>query len=229
MRDDIELTILMPCLNEEQTIGICIKKAKRFLEEKNIKGEILISDNGSTDRSIEIANYLGAKVVNENIKGYGNALKKGAKEAKGKYVIMGDCDDSYDFFYLEQFVEKLRNGYDLVIGNRFKGGIQKGAMPFSHKIGNPLISKAGRIIYKTNVGDWYCGLRGYNKKSILDLNLQSSGMEYAIEMIIKSVKNKYKIIEIPTTLKKDGRNRPPHLNTVKDGIRTFKCLIKNMT
>lgn len=223
----IEFTILMPSLNEENTIGICIEKAQKFLKENNIVGEVLISDNGSEDKSIEIAKKLGARVTYEKAKGYGSTLRKGTQEAHGKYVIMGDCDDSYDFLHLEKFVEKLRDGYELVMGNRFKGGIEKGAMPFSNRyIGNPVLSGIGRLLYKTPIGDWHCGLRGYNRDSILELNLKSTGMEYASEMIVEAVKHNLKIAEVPTTLKKDGRNRPPHLRRIRDGFRHLTYLIK---
>lgn len=200
---EIELTILMPCLNEENTIGICIEKAQKSLKENNIAGEILISDNGSEDKSVEIAEKLGARVTHEEVKGYGSVLRKGTQEACGKYIIMGDSDDSYDCLHLEKFVEKLIDGYELVMGNRFQGGIEKGAMPFSNRyIGNPVLSGIGRALYKTKLGDWHCGLRGYNKDSILALNLQSTGMEYASEMIVEAVKHNLKITEVPTTLKK---------------------------
>lgn len=225
---DLELTILMPCLNEEETLEKCIKKAKKFLERNNIKGEILIADNGSTDKSIAIAKKNKARVVNVETKGYGSALITGTKEAYGKYVIMGDSDDSYDFLNLESFVEKLREGYDLVIGNRFAGGIEKGAMPFLHKyIGNPVLSFLGRLFYNSKIKDFHCGLRGYNKERILDLNLKCEGMEYASEMIVKAELRNLKIAEVPTTLKKDGRSRKPHLRTFRDGFRHLKFLIIN--
>lgn len=223
-----ELTILMPCLNEEETIGICIEKAKKYIENNKVRAEILISDNGSTDRSVEIAKSMGARVCHEERKGYGSALIRGTKEAKGKYIIMGDCDDSYDFLNLHEMLTELRNGTQLVMGNRFKGGIEKGAMPFSHKyIGNPLLSGIGRILYKTDIGDFHCGLRGYDRQSILNLNLQSSGMEYASEMVVQAVKNNLKIAEVPTTLSKDGRTRPPHLRAIRDGMRHLMYLFKN--
>jgi len=227
-KDNIEVTILMPCLNEHETIGTCIKKAKTFLEKNNINGEVLIADNGSTDDSVDIAKSLGARVISVEKKGYGNALIKGTKEAYGKYVIMGDSDDSYDFLNLEGFVDELRNGADLVMGNRFKGTIEKGAMPFSHRyIGTPIISLLGRILYKSKIGDFNCGLRGCNKEKILSLNLCCEGMEYASEMIIKAQQNNLKVVEIPTNLKKDGRTRAPHLNTIRDGWRHFNFLLIN--
>lgn len=223
-----ELTILMPCLNEEETIAVCIAKAQKYIKDNGIKGEVLISDNGSTDRSIEIAEGMGARVCHESVKGYGSALIKGTKEAKGKYIIMGDCDDSYDFLDLNKMLIELRKGHQLVMGNRFKGGIEKGAMPFSHRyIGNPVLSGIGRVLYKTKIGDFHCGLRGYDRKSILDLNLQSLGMEYASEMVVQAVKNNLSITEIPVTLSKDGRTKPPHLRTVRDGMRHLNYLLKN--
>ncbi len=223
---DIELTILMPCLNEEETLKTCIDKAKKFLKKNKVNGEILIADNGSTDNSINIANKLGARVVNVKEKGYGSALIAGTKNAYGKYIIMGDSDDSYDFLNLEEFLKKLREGYDLVMGNRFAGGIEKGAMPFSHRyIGTPVLSFIGRLFFRSKIKDFNCGLRGYNRKKILDLNLTCTGMEYASEMIVKAELNKLRIAEVPTTLKKDGRSRKPHLKTFSDGWRHLNFLL----
>lgn len=222
----MELTILMPCLNEAETLAICIQKAKKFLSESGIDGEVLISDNGSTDGSQEIAESEGARVVHAPVRGYGGALITGCAEAKGKYVIMGDADDSYDFLHLMPFVEKLREGYDLVMGNRFAGGIEKGAMPWSHRyIGNPVLSFIGRTFFHSKIKDFHCGLRGYNRESMLALNLQTSGMEYASEMVVKAELNGLKIAEVPTTLKKDGRSRPPHLKSMRDGWRHLKFLL----
>lgn len=225
-KEDLELTILMPCLNEAETIEICIKKAKKSLEENNIKGEVLIADNGSNDGSQEIATKAGARVVNVPTRGYGAALIEGTKQAYGKYVIMGDADDSYDFSNIIPYVEKLREGYELVMGNRFKGGIEKGAMPWSHKyIGTPVISFIGRLFYKSKIGDFNCGMRGYDRQAILNLDLKCTGMEYASEMIVQSTLNNLKIAEVPTTLKKDGRTRPPHLKSFSDGWRHLKFLL----
>ena len=221
----MELTILMPCLNEEETLAICINKAKTFLIDNDIDGEILIADNGSTDSSKDIAIDNGARVINVDRKGYGSALIAGCNAAKGKYVIMGDADDSYDFTNLMPFVEKLREGYDLVMGNRFKGGIEPGAMPSLHKyIGNPILSFIGRLLYSSKIGDFHCGLRGYNKESIQKLNLHTTGMEYASEMVVSAEIANLKIIEVPTTLSKDGRSRPPHLRSWSDGWRHLKFL-----
>ncbi len=223
---EIELTILMPCLNEEETIETCITKAKKFLKKNKVNGEILIADNGSTDNSISIAEKLGARVVHVKEKGYGSALISGCKNALGKYVIMGDSDDSYDFLHLEKFLEKLREGYELVMGNRFAGGIEKGAMPFSHRyIGTPILSLIGRIFFHSKIKDFNCGLRGYNRKKMLELDLNCTGMEYASEMIVKSEINDLKVTEVPTTLKKDGRTRKPHLKTFSDGWRHLNFLL----
>jgi len=226
LNEPLELTILMPCLNEELTLGICIKKAKKSLEENNIRGEIVIGDNGSTDRSIEIAESLGARVVHVPEKGYGSALIGGINAAKGKYVIMGDSDDSYDFSRLMLHVEKLREGYDLVMGNRFKGGIEKGAMPFLHRyLGNPVLTFVGRLFFNTSIRDFHCGLRGFNRERMASINLECPGMEFASEMVVKSLLNDFKITEVPTTLSKDGRDRPPHLNTWTDGWRHLRFLL----
>ena len=221
-----EITILMPCLNEAETIATCIRKAKRFLTDNQIDGEVLVSDNGSTDGSQEIAKSEGARVISTDIRGYGSALINGTKNAHGKYIIMGDADDSYDFLNLMPFVEKLREGYDLVMGNRFAGGIEDGAMPWLHRyIGNPLLSFIGRLLYSSKIKDFHCGLRAYNRESILKLNLQTTGMEYASEMVVKAELNGLKIAEVPTTLSKDGRSRSPHLRTFRDGWRHLKLLL----
>ena len=222
----MELTILMPCLNESRTLKTCIDKAKKFLNDNNIDGEILIADNGSTDGSQDIAKNAGARVVDIAEKGYGAALIGGCNAAFGKYVIMGDSDDSYDFLNLMPFVEKLREGYELVMGNRFKGGIEKGAMPPLHKyLGNPVLSFIGRVLYRSNIKDFHCGLRGYNRESIMKLNLHTTGMEYASEMVVQATLHKLKICEVPTTLKKDGRDRPPHLRSWSDGWRHLTFLL----
>jgi glycosyltransferase involved in cell wall biosynthesis len=224
--EPLELTILMPCLNEELTLGICIKKAKKSLEENNIRGEIVIGDNGSTDGSIEIAEALGARVIRIPEKGYGSALIGGINAAQGKYVIMGDSDDSYDFSRIMLHVERLREGYDLVMGNRFKGGIEKGAMPFLHRyLGNPVLTFVGRLFFNTSIRDFHCGLRGFNRERMASVNLECPGMEFASEMVVKSLLNDFKIAEVPTTLSKDGRDRPPHLNTWTDGWRHLRFLL----
>tara|TARA_R110002012_G_scaffold15335_2_gene61276 strand:+ start:314 stop:1468 length:1155 start_codon:yes stop_codon:yes gene_type:complete len=222
----IELSVVMPCLNEAETLAICIKKAQGFFIQNNINGEVVIADNGSTDGSQDIAKQLNARVINVKEKGYGNALKGGIKEAYGTYVIMGDADDSYDFGKLEAYVAKLREGYDLVMGNRFKGGIKKGAMPFLHKyLGNPVLSFLGRLFFKIDIGDFHCGLRGFRKDAFYKMNLQTTGMEFASEMIVKSKLNNLSITEVPTVLSPDGRTRPPHLNTWQDGWRHLRFLL----
>lgn len=224
--DAYELTILMPCLNEAETLEVCIQKARTFLETSGINGEILIADNGSTDGSQEIARRCGARVTDVPVRGYGAALIGGCEAAKGTYVIMGDADDSYDFLHLMPFIEKLREGYDLVMGNRFKGGIEKGAMPPLHRyLGNPVLSFIGRLFYPSSIGDFHCGLRGYRREAIRGLNLQTTGMEYASEMVVKATLYKLKIAEVPTTLKPDGRSHPPHLRSFRDGWRHLKFLL----
>jgi len=224
--DQLELTILMPCLNEAETIKICIEKAKSFLNTYGVSGEVLIADNGSTDGSREIAALCGARVVAVAERGYGAALISGCDEALGQYVIMGDADDSYDFTALMPFLEKLRLGDELVMGNRFKGGIGKGAMPPLHRyLGNPVLSFIGRLFYSSNIGDFHCGLRGYNTLAMRRLNLRTLGMEYASEMIVQAVLHNLKISEVPTTLQKDGRSRPPHLRSWRDGWRHLKFLL----
>jgi len=222
----LELTILMPCLNEAETIEICVRKARGFLERSGVIGEVLIADNGSTDGSQAMAEALGARVVAIPQKGYGAALIGGIAAAKGRFVIMGDADDSYDFENLDGMVERLRAGAQLVMGNRFKGGIAPGAMPFLHRyLGNPVLSFIGRLFFSIPVGDFHCGLRGFSRAAILDLGLQSSGMEFASEMVVKASLNKLRIEETPTTLKPDGRSRPPHLKTWRDGWRHLRFLL----
>lgn len=222
----IELTILMPCLNEAETLEACIIKAKSFIERSGIDAEILISDNGSTDGSQALAQGLGARVIDAPERGYGAALIAGIKEAEGRFVIMGDSDDSYDFSKLELFVQKLRAGDDLVMGNRMTGGIEKNAMPPLHRyLGNPVLSAIGRILYRTPVGDFHCGLRGFNREAILRLRLNSNGMDFASEMVIKASLFGLKISEVPTTLSPDGRSRPPHLRSWRDGWLHLKLLL----
>lgn len=222
----LELTILMPCLNEAETLERCIVKANNYLKESGVKGEVVIADNGSTDGSQEIARRNGARVVDVPVRGYGAALGAGIANAHGKYVIMGDSDDSYNFSKLDGYVEKLREGYELVMGNRFKGGIAPGAMPPLHRyLGNPVLSFIGRLFFKIAAKDFHCGLRGFSRDAILGLNLRTTGMEFASEMVVKSSLNKLKIAEIPTTLDKDGRSRPPHLRTWRDGWRHLTFLL----
>ena len=222
----MELTILMPCLNEAETLALCIGKAQAFLKRAGIAGEVLIADNGSTDGSQKIAEALGAHVVPVAQKGYGAALLGGIAAARGRYVIMGDADDSYDFSALEAFVERLRSGADLVMGNRFKGGIDEGAMPPLHRyLGNPVLSFIGRLFYRIDTGDFHCGLRGFRADSIRALDLRTSGMEFASEMVVRAALAGLRIEEVPTTLKPDGRSRAPHLRTWHDGWRHLKFLL----
>jgi len=227
MEEQVELSIVMPCLNEAETLEICIKKAMGFLEKHQVSGEVVIADNGSTDGSQQIASDNGARVVDVIDKGYGNALKGGIKAARGKYVIMGDADDSYDFENLMPYVEKLREGYDLVMGNRFKGGVKKGAMPFLHKyLGNPVLSLIGKLFFNIHqVNDFHCGLRGFGKEAYGKMDLKTTGMEFASEMVVKAALLDMKIMEVPTTLSPDGRSRPPHLNTWRDGWRHLRFLM----
>jgi len=223
---EIELTILMPCLDEAETIEICISKANEFISKSGVSAEILIADNGSTDGSQEMAKNLGARVIDVKNRGYGNALIAGINSAKGDYIIMGDADDSYDFLSLSAFVEKLREGNDLVMGNRFLGGIKKGAMPPLHRyLGNPVLSFIGKLLFKIKVGDFHCGMRGFNTKSIKNLGLVCGGMEFASEMVVKASLNNLKMVEVPTTLSPDGRSRPPHLRSWRDGWRHLRFLL----
>lgn len=224
--DQVELTILMPCLNEAETLEVCITKAKNYLEKAGISGEVLIADNGSTDGSQQISTGLGARVVPVPEKGYGAALLGGIAAARGRYIIMGDADDSYEFSKLDAFVERLRDGADLVMGNRFQGGISAGAMPPLHKyLGNPVLSFLGRLFFKIKVGDFHCGLRGFNAESIKKLDLRTTGMEFASEMVVRSSLAGLRMDEVPTTLKPDGRSRPPHLRSWRDGWRHLKFLL----
>lgn len=222
----IELTILMPCLNEAETLAVCIRKARGFLERHGITGEVMIADNGSTDGSQDIARSEGAVVVDIPVRGYGAALLGGIKASRASYVIMGDADDSYDFSNLMPYVEKLREGADMVVGNRFKGGIAAGAMPFLHRyLGNPVLSFLGRLFFRIPVGDFHCGLRGFNRERVNELGLVTPGMEFASEMIVKSALSGQRIEEVPTTLRPDGRSRAPHLRTWRDGWRHLRFLL----
>ena len=222
----LELSIVMPCLNEAETLEICIQKALRSLRELDIAGEVIIADNGSTDGSQDIATRMGARVVPVAAKGYGSALMGGIIAARGVYIIMGDADDSYNFSNLGFFVHKLREGFDLVMGNRFQGGIKPGAMPPLHKyLGNPVLTWVGRLFFASPVGDFHCGLRGFRRDSILKLDLQTTGMEFASEMVVKASVYKLRITEIPTVLSPDGRSRPPHLRTWRDGWRHLRFLL----
>jgi glycosyltransferase involved in cell wall biosynthesis len=216
----------MPCLNEGLTVGTCVRKAFDTMEQLGIQGEVIVADNGSTDGSQSIAAELGARVVPIETRGYGSALRGGIAAARGRFVIMGDSDDSYDFTALGAFLSKLKEGADLVMGNRFRGGIRPGAMPFLHRfLGNPGLSRLGRLFFKCPVGDFQCGLRGFRKDAIDKLNLQTSGMEFSTEMVVKATLFNLRIAEIPTVLSPDGRDRPPHLRTWRDGWRYLRFLL----
>lgn len=222
----VELTILMPCLNEAETLANCIRKAKQFLAQSGIDGEIVVADNGSTDGSQSIAERLGARVVPVGQRGYGAALSGGIEMARGRFIIMGDSDDSYNFADLDGFIRELRAGADLVMGNRFRGGIAPGAMPFLHRyLGNPVLSFLGRLFFRISIGDFHCGLRAFRRDRIRALDLHTTGMEFASEMVVKSALANVDIREVPTTLSKDGRSKPPHLRTWRDGWRHLKFLL----
>lgn len=223
---DLELTILMPCLNEAETLGRCIEKAQAFLMKHGVRGEVVVSDNGSQDGSQDIARHLGARVVNVPTRGYGAALIQGSLAARGKYIVMADSDDSYDFLNLMPFLEKLREGHDLVMGNRLTGGIKPGAMPWMNRwVGTPVLSGLGRLFFHCPVGDFNCGMRGYTAEAFRRMNLRTTGMEFASEMIVKATVLKMRIAEIPTTLSPDGRSRPPHLHPWRDGWRHVRFML----
>ncbi|WP_231029549.1 glycosyltransferase family 2 protein [Sphingomonas sp. IC-56] len=223
---EVELSIVMPCLNEAETLAICIKKANAFLAEQSISGEVVVADNGSTDGSQQIANALGARIVHVPARGYGAALIGGIEAARGRFVAIGDADNSYDFGSLAPFISELRNGADLVMGNRFRGGIQPGAMPPLHRwLGNPVLSFLGRAFFRISVGDFHCGLRAFRRESIQALELKTSGMEFASEMVVRAAIGKLDIREVPTTLAPDGRSRAPHLRTWRDGWRHLRFLL----
>lgn len=223
---EVELSIVMPCLNEAETLAVCIAKANRFLATSGVAGEVVIADNGSTDGSQAIARSLGARVVDVSARGYGAALQAGILASRGRFVAMGDSDDSYDFEGLMPFVAKLRDGFELVMGNRFQGGIKPGAMPPLHRyLGNPVLSFAGRLFYDAPIGDFHCGLRAFRRDSIMKLGLRTSGMEFASEMVVKATLARLAMAEVPTTLSPDGRSRPPHLRSWRDGWRHLKFLL----
>ena len=223
---EIELTILMPCLNEAETLRACIDKAMNFLRDSGVSGEVIVADNGSTDDSHAITRSCGARLVEVPERGYGAALYYGTLAARGRFVIMGDSDDSYDFSRLMPFLEKLREGYGLVMGNRFKGGIKPGAMPWKNRwFGNPVMSAIGRFLFGSPIGDFWCGLRGFSREAFQKLDLRTSGMEYALEMVIKATLYGLKITEVPTTLSPDGRSRPPHLRPWRDGWRGLRFML----
>lgn len=221
-----EVSVIIPCLDEAETIGTVVAKARSYLESHGVAGEVIVADNGSTDGSQRIAESAGARVVTVDQRGYGAAIKGGIDAARGRYVIMGDADDSYDFTELDGFVERLRAGDDLVMGNRFKGGIMPDAMPFLHRyLGNPVLSWIGRAMFQAPIGDFHCGLRGFRRDSIGRLHLMTPGMEFASEMVVKAALQRLKISEVPTVLRRDGRSRPPHLRTWRDGWRHLRFLL----
>jgi len=223
---DLDLTILMPCLNEAETLAICVRQAVDAIQASNVSGEILVADNGSTDGSQAIALVEGARVVNVPTRGYGAALIAGIEAARGKYVMMADADASYHFEHLPRFLPKLHEGYDLVMGNRFAGSIEPGAMPPLHRyLGNPVLSAIGQIFFRIPVRDFHCGLRAFRRDSILALNLRATGMEFASEMVVKSLLAGLRMTEVPTTLSPDGRSRPPHLRSWRDGWRHLRFLL----
>jgi glycosyltransferase involved in cell wall biosynthesis len=223
---DLELTIVMPCLNEARTLATCVRKAQGFLERAGVRGEVVVSDNGSTDGSPQIARNLGARVVEAPTRGYGAAIYSGSKAARGRFIIVGDADDSYDFSDLAAFLAKLREGFDVVIGNRFAGGIRAGAMPWKNRyIGNPVLSGLGRRLFGAPVHDFHCGLRGYTLSAFERMDLRTTGMEFASEMVIKATMLGLAIGEVPTTLSQDGRDRSPHLRPFRDGWRHLRFML----
>jgi glycosyltransferase involved in cell wall biosynthesis len=220
------LSVVIPCLNEARTIGACIAKAHASFKRLSIDGEVVVADNGSTDGSQAIAAESGATVIPVQQRGYGVALAAGISASRGSFVIMGDADDTYDFAQLDAFVTKLREGYDLVVGNRFSGGVERGAMPFLHRyLGNPVLTRIGRRMFGLPVGDVYCGLRGFRRSSVLALRLHSTGMEFALEMIVRACLEGQRVTEVPTTLVRDRRGRPPHLRTWRDGWRSLRFFL----
>ena len=222
----LELSIVMPCLNEAETLATCIRKARAAIEKLGVEAEIVVADNGSTDGSQALAHDLGVRVVDVERKGYGSALIGGIAAAQGRFVIMGDADDSYDFTAIGPLLDKLRDGCDLVMGNRFTGGIREGAMVWSHRwVGNPALTYIGRVFFHAPVGDMHCGLRGFRKDSYDRLRLRATGMEFASEMVIKASLQRMQIAEVPVTLSPDGRSRPPHLRTWRDGWRHLRFML----
>jgi len=220
------VSAVMPCLNEEKTIGICVEKAFRSFREMGVQGEVIVADNGSTDRSIEIATALGARVMRQEIRGYGAALGKGIGAAKGDIIVMGDADDTYDWSSIGTFVRKIDEGYDLVMGNRFKGGIMPGAMPPLHRyLGNPVLSTISRIAFRVPISDFHCGMRAFTREAFDRMKTQTPGMEFATEMIASAAIQRLRICEIPTTLQPDKRDRPPHLRSFRDGWRHLKFIL----
>jgi glycosyltransferase involved in cell wall biosynthesis len=223
---EIHVTAVMPCLNEERTLGGCIEKAQRAFREMGIVGEVVVADNGSTDRSVDIAESRGARVAHEPRKGYGSALMAGIAAARGRIVVMADADDSYDWTALGDFVKKIDEGYDLVMGNRFKGGIEPGAMPALHRyLGNPVLSTLARVMYRIPIADFHCGMRAFTREAFGRMNVRTPGMEFATEMVINASHAGLRIAEIPTRLYPDKRDRPPHLRSFRDGWRHLRFML----
>ncbi len=220
-----EFTVLMPCLNEARSLPSCIAEAAGCIERLGLDAEILVADNGSSDGSPEVAEGCGARVAHVARRGYGAALMGGIREARGRYVIMGDADGSYDFAHLDPFVRELRNGADLVMGNRFEGGIEPGAMSASHRLGVPALSALARWRFGARVGDFHCGLRAFDRRKALALGLECPGMEFATEMIARFARSGARIAEVPTPLRCDSRGRRPHLRTVRDGLRHLRLIV----
>ncbi len=222
----VEVSIVMPCLNEVETLAICIAKAREAIDKGGYSAEIIVADNGSSDGSQLVARELGARVVDVQRRGYGSALIAGIDAAQGRFVVMGDADASYDFAAMAPLVAKLREGYDLVVGNRFLGGIEPGAMPWSHRwLGNPVLTRISRIFFHTPVGDTHCGLRAFTKDAYERMRLRATGMEFASEMVIKASLKGMRITEVPVVLHPDGRSRPPHLRTWRDGWRHLRFML----
>lgn len=220
------VTAVMPCLNEERTLAACIRKAQQCFRDLGIEGEVVVADNGSTDGSVALAESLGARVVHQSVRGYGAALTKGIEEARGEIIVMADADDSYDWLAMGAFIERVRQGCDLVMGNRFSGGIEPGAMPLLHRyLGNPVLSALARFTYRTPVGDFHCGMRAFTKAAFVRMKLRTTGMEFATEMVVNAVRCGLRITEVPTTLRPDGRNRPPHLRSFRDGWRHLRFIV----
>lgn len=226
MSSAFAVSAVMPCLNEEETLAFCIRKAQSAFARLNIRGEVVVADNGSTDRSVQIAEQLGARVVHQREKGYGAALQAGIQSAHGEVIVIADADDSYDWESLGDFVHKIEEGHDLVMGNRFRGGIEAGAMPWHHRyVGNPVLSWVARAVCRAPIGDFHCGMRAFTKSSFEQMQLKTSGMEFASEMVISSARNGLRIAEIPTRLYPDKRTRPPHLRSFRDGWRHLKFIL----